>query len=163
MRTTRGSARKTAARSAILAAMAMTREAIAASAGRSAMHAGLSAAEAARRLASDGPNELPGQGPRTLTLIAREVLTEPMFLLLIAAAAIYVVLGDLREAAILAASIVVVLLITILQERRTEHALARLKDLSSPRALVVRDGVEQRIPGREVVPGDLVHVREGDR
>ena len=124
---------------------------------------GLSAEEAARRLAADGANELPGHGPRTLTLITREVLAEPMFLLLLAAAAIYVVLGDLREAIVLAASIVVVLIITIAQERRSEQALARLKDLSSPRALVIRDGVEQRIPGRDVVVGDIMVLREGDR
>lgn len=123
----------------------------------------LSSAEAARRLSADGPNELPGQGPRSLAGIVREVLTEPMFLLLIAAASIYVVLGDVREAIILAASIVVVVGITVLQERRTERALTRLRDLSSPRALVIRDGVEQRIAGRDVVAGDLVLLREGDR
>ena len=126
-------------------------------------HHALTRAEAAQRLALDGPNELPGHGPRSLARIAREVLTEPMFLLLLAAAAVYVLLGDLREAIVLAASIVVVILITILQERRTEHALARLKDLSSPRALVIRDGVEQRIPGREVVNGDILLLREGDQ
>lgn len=124
---------------------------------------GLTAAEAAARLARDGPNELPGQGPRSLARIAREVLTEPMFALLIAAASIYVVLGDLREAIVLAASILVVILITILQERRTEQALARLRDLSSPRALVIRDGIEQRIAGSDVVTGDIVLLREGDR
>ncbi|WP_129777581.1 cation-translocating P-type ATPase [Peristeroidobacter soli] len=123
----------------------------------------LSQAEAARRLSADGPNELPGQGPRSLAGIAREVLTEPMFLLLIAAAAIYVVLGDVREATILAASIVVVVGITVLQERRTEQALSKLRDLSSPRALVIRDGEEKRIAGRDVVAGDLVLLREGDR
>jgi Ca2+-transporting ATPase len=123
----------------------------------------LSNAEATRRLSVDGPNELPGQGPRSLAGIVREVLTEPMFLLLIAAASIYVVLGDVREATILAASIVVVVGITVLQERRTEQALSRLRDLSSPRALVIREGVEQRIAGRDVVAGDLVLLREGDR
>jgi Ca2+-transporting ATPase len=147
----------------MLAMPPATHDAIAAPAEEMALRGGLSTAEAARRLAAAGPNELPGQGPRTLALIARDVLREPMFLLLIAAASIYVVLGDLREAIVLAASILVVLMITVLQERRTERALTRLKDLSSPRALVVRDGVEHRIPGREVVPGDLVHVREGDR
>lgn len=86
-----------------------------------------------------------------------------MFLLLIAASTIYVVLGDVREALILASSIVIIIAITIFQQRRTEHALAALRDLSSPRALVVRDGVEQRIAGREVVAGDLVLLREGDR
>ena len=125
--------------------------------------AGLSAAEAARRLQADGPNELPGHRPRNLPAIIREVLSEPMFLLLIAAAAIYIVLGDVREASVLAASIVVIVVITVLQQRRTEHALAALRDLSSPRALVIRDGVEQRIAGREVVAGDIVLLREGDR
>lgn len=124
---------------------------------------GLTRAEAAQRLALDGPNELPDHGPRSFLRIAREVLTEPMFLLLIAAATIYVLLGDLREAIVLAVSILVVILITILQERRTEHALARLRDLSSPRALVIREGIEQRIAGRDVVVGDIVLLREGDR
>jgi Ca2+-transporting ATPase len=86
-----------------------------------------------------------------------------MFVLLLAAAATYVVLGGLREAVVLAASILVVILITVLQERRTEHALTRLRDLSSPRALVIRDGGEKRIAGREVVAGDVVVLREGDR
>lgn len=124
---------------------------------------GLTSEEAARRLIDNGPNELPGHGPRSLAGIVREVLTEPMFLLLIAAASIYVVLGDVREATILAASIVVVVGITVLQERRTERALAKLRDLSSPRALVMRDGEERRIPGRDVVTGDVVLLREGDR
>jgi P-type Ca2+ transporter type 2C len=125
--------------------------------------AGLSAAEAARRLNADGPNELPGYRPRNLLAIVREVLSEPMFMLLIAAAAIYIVLGDTREALVLAATIVIIVLITVLQQRRTENALAALRDLSSPRALVIRDGVEQRIAGREVVAGDIVLLREGDR
>ena len=124
---------------------------------------GLSATEAARRLHADGPNELPGHRPRNLLAIVREVLSEPMFLLLIAAAAIYIVLGDVREASVLAASIVVIIVITVLQQRRTEHALVALRDLSSPRALVIRDGVEQRIAGSEVVAGDIVLLREGDR
>jgi Ca2+-transporting ATPase len=124
---------------------------------------GLAAAEAARRLASDGPNELPSHKPRTLVAIARDVLVEPMFLLLIAAATIYVVLGNLREALILASSIIIIVAVTIVQQRRTERVLAALRDLSSPRALVIRDGVEQRIAGREVVVDDVVLLREGDR
>jgi Ca2+-transporting ATPase len=124
---------------------------------------GLTAAQAAQRLAADGPNELPSHKPRTLLAIAREVLTEPMFLLLIAAAAIYVVLGDLRGAIILASSILIIVAVTIVQQRRTERVLAALRDLSSPRALVIRDGIEQRIAGREVVVDDIVLLREGDR
>ena len=86
-----------------------------------------------------------------------------MLLLLVCAASVYVVLGDVREALVLAASIAVIVVITILQERRTERALEALRNLSSPRALVVRGGVAQRIAGAEVVRGDLLMVREGDR
>jgi Ca2+-transporting ATPase len=124
---------------------------------------GLSTAEAELRLRRDGPNELPGQRPRNLLAITLEVIREPMFLLLLGASSIYVVVGDVREALILAASILVIVAITILQERRTERALAALRDLSSPRALVIRDGMERRIAGRDVVVGDVILLREGDR
>jgi Ca2+-transporting ATPase len=124
---------------------------------------GLSQAEAEQRLSRDGPNELPDQGPRSLVSVILQVLAEPMFLLLLAAAAIYIVLGDLREAVVLAISILVVVAITIVQERRTDQALAKLRDLSSPRAHVVRDGVERRIAAREVVAGDTILLHEGDR
>ncbi len=86
-----------------------------------------------------------------------------MFLLLLAAVAIYLVLGDVREALVLAASMLAVIGIAVYQQHRTERALEALRDLSSPRALVIRDGVEKRIPGREVVRGDVVLLREGDR
>ncbi|HEX6635085.1 MAG TPA: HAD-IC family P-type ATPase, partial [Usitatibacter sp.] len=124
---------------------------------------GLDEAEARRRLAAEGPNALPGAAGRGLLLLAWRVATEPMFLLLIGAASIYLVLGDVREALVLAASIVVVLAITVVQERRTERALEALRDLSSPRALVVRGGREMRIAGAEVVRGDLLLLHEGDR
>jgi len=124
---------------------------------------GLSGHEAASRLAAEGPNELPASKPRSLWMIALEVLREPMFMLLVAACAIYVVIGDLREALILFASVLVIVMIAIYQERKTERALEALRDLSSPRALVIRDGLQLRIAGREVVRGDLVVMKEGDR
>jgi len=124
---------------------------------------GLDQAEARRRLDAEGPNALPGAaGPGVLRLVWR-ASTEPMFLLLIAAASIYLVLGRLDEALVLAASVLVVLSITVVQERRTERALEALRDLSSPRALVVRGAIEMRIAGAEVVRGDLLLLREGDR
>lgn len=129
----------------------------------SAPIAGLTSADAARKLAADGFNELPQQRPRTAFAIVRDVLAEPMFLLLLGAAAVYLMIGDLREALVLTASIGIVIAITAFQERRTEQTLAKLKDLASPRALVVRDGLEQRIPGREVVVDDIVLLHEGDR
>ena len=124
---------------------------------------GLSAREAAARLARDGFNELPTARPRNLLAIAAGVAREPMFLLLIACGAIYLLLGDRGEAAMLLGFVVVIICITFVQEHKTERALAALRDLSSPRALVFRDGEQRRIPGREVAQGDLLVLSEGDR
>ena len=124
---------------------------------------GLTTAEARARLAAEGPNALPGRNERTLFAIALEVVREPMFLLLIAAGAIYVVLGDVREAIVLGASVLVMIAIAVVQERRAERALEALRELSSPRALVMRDGERVRIAGAEVVRGDVVVLEEGDR
>jgi Ca2+-transporting ATPase len=124
---------------------------------------GLGEADAERRLAADGPNELPSSERRTLLAIGLDVVREPMIALLFACGAVYVVLGDVREASALVASVVFVVGITLYQNQRTERALDALRDLSSPRALVIRDGRERRIPGRGVVRGDLVVLSEGDR
>lgn len=124
---------------------------------------GLSPQEAAGRLAADGANELPSAERRTPLRIVAEVLREPMLALLLAAGTVYLLLGDLREAIILLIFATVSLVITVVQESRTERVLAALRDLSSPHALVIRDGERIRIPGREVVRGDLVVITEGDR
>ena len=124
---------------------------------------GLTQAEAHRRLRQDGPNELPRREGRGLLRTAIEVLREPMILLLLAAGAVYLVLGDREEAILLIASIGLIVGIELYQERRTEHALEALRDLSSPRALVIRDGEQRRIAGRDVVRDDLLVLGEGDR
>jgi len=124
---------------------------------------GLSEQEAAARLAKEGHNELPSTGRRGILKIALEVVREPMFILLIAGGIIYLLLGDKSEALILFGSIFVIMGITFYQENRTERALEALRDLSSPRALVIRDGVQKRIAGREVARGDILMLAEGDR
>lgn len=124
---------------------------------------GLSGEEAARKLEEEGYNEIPSAKRRSILLIALNVLREPMFLLLVAIGAIYLVLGDLLEALILSSFVVVVMGITFYQERKTERALEALRDLSSPRALVIRDGEQKRIAGREVAKGDILVLSEGDR
>jgi Ca2+-transporting ATPase len=128
-----------------------------------ALHPGLSEVEARRRLAQEGFNELPAAPRRGILAIALETVAEPMILLLIAASIIYLLLGDLREALVLFASIGVVVGISLYQNHKTERALEALKDLASPRALVIRDGSQRRIPGREVVREDVVILAEGDR
>ena len=124
---------------------------------------GLSKAEAAKRLKEEGYNELPSTKQRSIFAIAFEVVREPMFLLLISGGAIYLLLGDVQEAVMLLGFVFVVMGITLYQERKTERALEALRDLSSPRALVIRDGGQIRIPGRDVVRGDTIVLAEGDR
>ncbi|MFH1007153.1 MAG: cation-translocating P-type ATPase [Candidatus Latescibacterota bacterium] len=124
---------------------------------------GLSEADAAKRLQKDGYNELPSTKGRSVFAIASGVVREPMFLLLVACGMLYLILGDVEGALVLLSFVFVVMGITLYQERKTERALEALRDLSSPRALVIRDGVEKRIAGREVVRGDLLVLTEGDR
>ena len=124
---------------------------------------GLTQTEAAARLQADGPNELPTARGRGFARIALQVVAEPMFLLLLAAGGLYLALGDLADALALLVAVAVMFGITVLQEHRTERVLVHLRDLTSPRALVLRDGERRRVPGREVVRGDLLLVSEGDR
>jgi Ca2+-transporting ATPase len=124
---------------------------------------GLTEAQAALQLKTYGYNELPFSKPRSFLAIAFDVIKEPMFLLLVAGGLIYLLLGDLEEAMMLMSFVLVVMGITFYQERKTERALEALRDLSSPRALVIRNGIQKRIAGREVVPGDLLILSEGDR
>ncbi len=124
---------------------------------------GLSEAAARERLAAEGHNELPSSRRRTLWHIAGEVVREPMFLLLLVCGGIYLFLGDRQEALVLLGFVVLVTAITLYQEQKTERALDALRDLTSPRANVVREGKRARIAGREVVRDDIIFVGEGDR
>ncbi|HVZ90358.1 MAG TPA: cation-translocating P-type ATPase [Rhizomicrobium sp.] len=124
---------------------------------------GLSQTEALARLKAEGPNELPRSGRRNLLRIAVGVLAEPMFALLLGAGAIYLLIGEVVDALVLLAFATLSTSIAIVQETRSERVLEALRDLSSPRALVVRDGRRVRVPGREVVRGDLMILEEGDR
>jgi Ca2+-transporting ATPase len=124
---------------------------------------GISEDEAARLLKTEGSNELPSAKQRSLFGIASDVLREPVFLLLVACGLIYLFLGDRQEAVMLLGFVVLIAVITLYQEHKTERTLEALRDLSSPRALVIRDGVRKRVAGREVVRGDVIVVSEGDR
>ncbi len=129
----------------------------------SEMRTGLSEAAAAERLQNEGYNDLPTARYRGFLVIATEVLREPMFLLLVACGAIYLVLGDPHEALMLLGFVVLITGVTLYQEHKTERALEKLRDLASPRALVIREERQRRIPGREVVRDDLLLLEEGDR
>ncbi len=124
---------------------------------------GLSAAEVNERLERDGWNELPSAKKRSRVTMLFDVVREPMFLMLIACGLIYLLLGSLEDALMLLGFVVVMIIIAVVQESRTERALETLRDLTSPRALVIREGRQERIAGREVVRDDIILLVEGDR
>jgi Ca2+-transporting ATPase len=124
---------------------------------------GLSPKLARQRLELEGANELPIKKSRNFLLIFKEILLEPMVSLLLGCGVIYLLLGDRHEAIMLLGFLGLIVFITIYQEKKTENALEALRNLSSPRALVMRDGQKTRIAGREIVREDLLILMEGDR
>jgi Ca2+-transporting ATPase len=124
---------------------------------------GLDEAEAARRLAADGPNTLPERGRRGWARILAGAAREPMFLLLLGAAGLYLLLGEPKESIFLLLMVLAILGATLYQEGRTEQALQALRDLSAPGATVVRGGRHRRVAAADLVRGDLVVLPEGDR
>lgn len=124
---------------------------------------GLSDREAALRQARYGSNTFARDQGRSLMRIAMGVADEPVFQLLLAAGAIYFFLGELTDAVILTFFVLTSAAISIIQESRSERVLQALRDLSSPRAVVIRSAVQQRIAGADVVAGDLMQLVEGDR
>lgn len=126
-------------------------------------YTGLSHQEALGHLEKYGHNELGYDSSRGIIKIIFEALKEPMVLLLIGIGAIYLLLGESEEVYSLLTFLILILGITIYQENKTEQTLLALKKLSSPRAIVIREGKQVRVPGREVVPDDIVILNEGDR
>jgi Ca2+-transporting ATPase len=124
---------------------------------------GLGAEEAARRLQAEGYNELPSQKKGNFLSTLLGILHQPMLALLLVAGIVYLFLGEGKDALLLLLFVFVVIGITFYQEHKTERALDALKNLSSPRALVIRDGQQLRIAGREVVREDMIVLHEGDR
>lgn len=124
---------------------------------------GLSQSEASQRLAASGPNELPQSKRRSLFRLALSVLAEPMFLLLALAAGIYLLLGEHAEGLMLAVFAALTIGLVVFQQVRSERAIEALRALGAPSARVMRDGIAVRIATRELVPGDLVLIGEGER
>ena len=127
------------------------------------MYKGNTSKRAAELLKEYGYNELPSSKPKNIWQITIEIIKEPMFILLLVCGSVYLFIGDYTEGVILLCWVFVIIFITIFQHRKTEKSLDALRQLSSPRALVIRDGIETRIAGREVVPDDLIILNEGDR
>ena len=132
-------------------------------AAATSISSGLSSHDAAQRLHRDGPNALATDGRRGILAIIADTAREPMFLLLLAAGTLYLLFGEAIEGVTLFAAVLIMLGLTLYQEGKTERALEALRDLTSPRARVIRDGQAQRIAGRDVVAGDVLLLAEGDR
>lgn len=124
---------------------------------------GLTEKEARVLINRDGYNEIAGTKNKSFTSIIWEIIKEPMLLLLIACGILYLFLGDIGEALMLVFCVFIMIGINVYQENKTEKTLEALRDLSSPRALVIRDGEKKRIAGREVVLGDILILSEGDK
>jgi Ca2+-transporting ATPase len=125
--------------------------------------AGLSQAEAERRLLTLGANEMPRAEARTLLAILKGVLSEPMFLLLLTAACVYLAFSNLTEGLVMLVFAGVSVGLVVSQEYRGEKSLEALLAFTAPTSRVLRDGVERKLPAREIVPGDGLLVHEGER
>ena len=126
--------------------------------------AGLTAAEAARRLAEVGPNSIGGKGgPSRLSILAHQFTDVLIWILIVAALVSGFLLDEWIDAGVIGAIVILNALLGFAQEARAESALARLEEMAAPEALVVRDGEERRVPSAGVVPGDLLVLEAGDR
>ncbi|HET8682716.1 MAG TPA: cation-transporting P-type ATPase, partial [Micromonosporaceae bacterium] len=123
---------------------------------------GLSAAQAAARLAADGRNTVARARPRRLWARVLRQLTDPLVLLLLAAAVVTTLLGDLTDTLVIALVVTVNTAIGVAQEVRADRAIAALDRMAAPTARVVRDGVDLVVDAAEVVRGDLVRLEAGD-
>jgi Ca2+-transporting ATPase len=130
---------------------------------KSEKYQGLNDEQVREKQKAEGLNELPSSKPKNFIALAWGVIKEPMFLLLVSCGTLYLILGDIQEGIMLLGFVFVIMGIEFYQEKKTENALDALKDMASPRALVIREGIEKRIAGRDVVTCDLIILQEGDR
>jgi Ca2+-transporting ATPase len=123
---------------------------------------GLSAEEAGRRLQMYGPNQLKEAPGQTFWQMLWEQFNNFVIILLIVASVISALLGDYVESGAILAIVILNAALGVIQERRAEKALAALRQLAAPEAQVLRDGIRQSIPARNLVPGDIVLVESGN-
>jgi P-type Ca2+ transporter type 2C len=123
----------------------------------------LSHEEATRRLAVHGPNELEGGDVITPWQILLAQFKNVLILILLVAVGLSAVLGHATEAAVISVIVVFAAVLGFVQEYRAERAIEALREMAAPSATVVRDGKEDDVAARELVPGDVVLLRAGDR
>lgn len=110
----------------------------------------------------NGPNTLEMGEERIFWNVLKEVIMEPMFILLLAACIIYFAVGQLKEGIIMLASIFIVAGISLIQEYRSKNAVLALKKISAAHSTVIRNGEQINIPSDEIVVDDIVLLEEGE-
>ncbi|HET9796038.1 MAG TPA: HAD-IC family P-type ATPase [Thermoanaerobaculia bacterium] len=123
---------------------------------------GLSSARARELLAEHGPNRYVPAGRTASFAEFLRTLADPMAIMLLAAAILSFAAGQRRDGIVLLVALFPVLAVDVVLEARSRQALKKLAQAVSPRATVVRDGVPAEIPTEEIVPGDILVIREGD-
>ncbi|MBD3108015.1 cation-translocating P-type ATPase [Bacillus sp. AGMB 02131] len=123
---------------------------------------GLSSAEVKDRLTRDGYNELAAKKRDPIWKLFLDNFKDPMVIVLLIAAIVQIVLGEIMESIIIFAVLIINAVISVIQTRKAESSLDALRQLSAPEAKVVRDGVRQTLPARELVKGDIVLLEAGD-
>ncbi|OAX47128.1 cation-translocating P-type ATPase [Paenibacillus sp. AD87] len=123
---------------------------------------GLTTSEAAKRLETEGYNELKGKAATPIWKLFIENFKDPMVIVLLIAAAVQIVLGHLIESLIIFLVILLNAVISVVQTKKAESSLDALRQMSAPEAKVIRDGQKKTIPARELVPGDIVLLDAGD-
>ena len=124
---------------------------------------GLNASEAARRLKEVGPNELQAQGRISPWAILLEQFKNVLIIILLLATALSAFLGHGVEAIAITAIVLFAVILGFIQEYRAERAIEALREMAAPAATVIRDGRDERVPARELVPGDVVVLATGDK
>ena len=124
---------------------------------------GLSAADIPMRQQRFGKNLFSLEKPRNFLHVSLDIVREPMFLLLIVACALYFILGKSSEGWMMMAAMIFVAAISIYQEVKSTKALQALKELTAPKVIVIRNGIEQMIASAELVPGDIMLLEEGNK
>ncbi|MEK7385869.1 MAG: HAD-IC family P-type ATPase, partial [candidate division NC10 bacterium] len=130
-------------------------------AGLATSPAGLSPAEARRRLAEHGPNALVETRRRTPLGMLAAQFTDFMILVLLGAAVVSGLIGDVEDTVAIVAIVLLNAVVGFVQEYRAERAMEALKAMAAPTATVVRDGRTAVVPAAEVVPGDVVLLEAG--
>ncbi len=126
-------------------------------------YSGLSSQEVIKLQQEHGPNELVPEKKDTFCRKTLEIVEEPMFLLLFGTALLYFILGEPRDGSIMICFVAFMIGINVFQEWRTDRTLQALKDLSSPKVRVIRNGVIEKLDSKELTAGDLMLLEEGEK